>query len=140
MISMSRPGRRALALMASISFSRLYVPSGMGLPLSMQQFYPAGYRRDGLADYRASFPTTKAGRLLPQPLRAAIITWVERPALASLIRLIEIGRLEVSMCPSRSDGISLSAILVRSIDKGTENRSNSDASSLLTIVCICDGL
>src|SRR6266446_2753310 len=63
MMSMSRPGRRALALVASISLSRLYVRSGMGLSSPRNNSTPLGTCRDGLADYRSSFTVMKARRI-----------------------------------------------------------------------------
>src|SRR5258707_855707 len=63
MMSMSRPGRRALALVASISLSRLYVRSGMGPTSPRNNSIPLGTYRDGLADYRSSFTVMKARRI-----------------------------------------------------------------------------
>src|SRR5882757_9044701 len=72
MMSTSRPGKRALALVASISLSRLYVRSGMGL----HHFHaPTPSRwaptcRDRLADYRSSVPVMKARRLATTTMAA----------------------------------------------------------------------
>src|SRR5258708_1558304 len=89
MMSMSRPGRRALALVASISPSRLYVRSGMGLPSPRNNSIPLGTCRDGLADYRSSSTVMKArtiaattgapcGRAGPRLLEARVVFHVHR--------------------------------------------------------------
>src|SRR6266849_2995654 len=65
MMSMSRPGKRALALVASISLSRLYVRSGIGL-YHLRAPIPSRWAptcRDRLIDYRSLFPAMKARRL-----------------------------------------------------------------------------
>src|SRR5258705_1611577 len=65
MMSMSRPGKRALALVASISLSRLYVRSGMGL-YHFHAPTPSRWAptcRDRLANYRSSVLVLKARRL-----------------------------------------------------------------------------
>src|SRR5437867_10967227 len=72
MMSMSRPGKRALALVASISLSRLYVRSGIGL---YHLFAPIPSRwaptcRDRPVDYRSSFPAMKARRLAATTMAA----------------------------------------------------------------------
>jgi hypothetical protein len=65
MMSMSRPGKRALALVASISLSRLYVRSGIGLhhfhAPTPARWAPTCHHR--LANYRSSVPVMKARRL-----------------------------------------------------------------------------
>jgi hypothetical protein len=66
MMSMSRPGRRALALVASISLSRAYVPSGMIYCLHAKQKFQV-----------ASCPSPRTGesrplsRCIPRSLGAA---------------------------------------------------------------------
>jgi hypothetical protein len=72
MMSMSRPGKRALALVASISLSRLYVRSGMGLyhfhvPIPSRW---APTCRDRLANYRSSVPVLKARRFAATTMAA----------------------------------------------------------------------
>src|SRR5258705_3585559 len=65
MMSMSRPGKRALALVASTSLSRLYVRSGMGL-YHFHAPTPSRWAptcRDRLANYRSSVLVLKAPRL-----------------------------------------------------------------------------
>jgi hypothetical protein len=72
MISMSRPGKRALALVASISLSRLYVRSGMGL-YHFHAPTPSRWAptcRDRLANYRSSVPVLKARRLAATTMAA----------------------------------------------------------------------
>src|SRR6266404_1900216 len=65
MMSMSSPSKRALALVASISLSRLYVRSGMGL-YHFHAPTPSRWAptcRDRLANYRSSVLVLKARRL-----------------------------------------------------------------------------
>src|SRR4029450_6982000 len=72
MMSMSRPGKRALALVASISLSRLYVRSGMGL-YHFHAPTPARWAptcRHRLANYRSSVPVMKARRLAAATMAA----------------------------------------------------------------------
>src|SRR5206468_3398779 len=72
MMSMSRPGKRALALVASISLFRLYVRSGIGL-YHLRAPIPSRWAptcRDRLIDYRSLFPAMKARRLAATTMAA----------------------------------------------------------------------
>src|SRR5262245_36524107 len=72
MMSMSRPGKRALALVSSISLSRLYVRSGIGF-YYLRAPIPSRWaptRRDRLIDYRSLFPAMKAWRLAATTMAA----------------------------------------------------------------------
>src|SRR5260370_35433308 len=72
MRSMSRPGKRPFALVASISLSRLYVRSGIGL-YHLRAPIPSRWAptcRDRLIDYHSLFPAMKARRLAATTMAA----------------------------------------------------------------------
>ena len=117
MMSTSRPGKRALALVASISLSRLYVRSGMGL---YHLHAPTPFRwaptcRDRLADYRSSAPVMKARRL-------AATTMAVPCGLRRTWRFICIGRRYAAVSRSRPSG-QLDEELTRPLSGMTGNVS-----------------